>query len=134
MTLNPLMCNVPAGLVSLAQSSRTTSSVADILLYLGIIVAAAIVLVIVGVIVRKRFQDDDAPAMPTAFTLSDLRQMHQQGQLTDEEFDRAKKAMLARSRAAYQGDEPEPDDQPEPTDELNSEAADDENDTDKPGL
>lgn len=132
MTLNPLTCNAP-GVALLAQSSRTAANVADILFYLGVIIAAAIVLVIVGVIVRKRYQDDDAPAMPTAFTLADLREMHQQGQLTDAEFDRARKAMIARSRAAYQGDQADDDDQPQHTEDPDHGTPDDENDTKKPG-
>ena len=39
---------------------------------------------------RQWLRDDDAPVSPIGFTLSDLRQLHKQGQMTDEEFERAK--------------------------------------------
>jgi hypothetical protein len=50
---------------------------------------------------RRMKAEDDAPAAPAGFTLSDLRAMHRQGQLTDEEFERAKeKVVLAAKKAA----------------------------------
>ena len=39
---------------------------------------------------RHWMRDDDMPAPGIGFTLSDLRQLHKQGQMTDEEFERAK--------------------------------------------
>jgi len=133
MTFDPTALMQWAGVSTLAQTGRSLSAVGDILLYLGIIVGAAILLVVIGLVVRKKFQADDEPAIRTSFTLSDLRQMHQQGQLTDEEFDRAKKALIARSRAAYDADdgpEPEPTPPPEDTAGLDGDDADDDPDSD----
>jgi hypothetical protein len=49
---------------------------------------------------RRRIKQDDAPTPALGFTLSDLRQMHRAGQLTDDEFNRAKEKIVAASQAA----------------------------------
>jgi hypothetical protein len=49
---------------------------------------------------KRRIKQEDAPAPALGFTLSDLRQMHRAGQLTDEEFNRAKEKIVAASQAA----------------------------------
>src|SRR3954451_10469397 len=63
--------------------------------------AALLILLVVGMVVvarmRRRLRQDDAPAPSLGFTLSDLRQMHRAGQLTDEEFNRAKEKIVAAS-------------------------------------
>jgi uncharacterized membrane protein len=51
---------------------------------------------------RQWLREDDTPAPSIGFTLSDLRQLHKQGQMTDEEFERAKAKIVgsAKSMAA----------------------------------
>src|SRR5687768_18438174 len=51
---------------------------------------------------RQWMREDDAPVSGIGFTLSDLRQLHKQGQMTDEEFERAKGKIIgsAKSMAA----------------------------------
>ena len=50
---------------------------------------------------KKKLKSDDAPSAPLGFTLSDLRDMHRAGQLTDAEFEKAKeKIVLAAQKAA----------------------------------
>jgi len=83
----------------LGQSAAAADAM-DIFFYLGIILVAVAIVVVIGLFVRKAYMKEDDIAPPTAFTLSDLRQMHEEGQITDAEFDRAKKAMIARSLAA----------------------------------
>jgi hypothetical protein len=46
---------------------------------------------------------DDAPA--AGFTLSDLRALHRSGQMTAEEFEKAKTAIVAASQQAAQREE-----------------------------
>jgi hypothetical protein len=48
---------------------------------------------------RQWLREDDAPVSPIGFTLSDLRQLHKQGQMTDEEFERAKAKILGSAKA-----------------------------------
>jgi len=63
-------------------------------------------LLIVGMMaaarLRRKIKQEDVTAAPAAgFTLSDLRQMHRAGQISDAEFERAKeKVVLAAQKAA----------------------------------
>jgi hypothetical protein len=47
-------------------------------------------------------EDGDHEPLGMGFTLADLRQMHTDGQLSDEEFDYAKRKMTARLRADFE--------------------------------
>lgn len=63
-----------------------------------------ILLLIVGLVVvirvKRRIQQPDEPGS-MGFTLSDLRQLHKNGQMSDEEFERARtKVVEAAKRAA----------------------------------
>jgi hypothetical protein len=49
---------------------------------------------------RRMKAEDDTPVTPSGFTLSDLRQMHRSGQLSDEEFARAKEKVVAAAQRA----------------------------------
>lgn len=70
----------------------------DIFLWLGVIVGSAVVLGIIAMILRKLLLGDPGPP-PVGFTLADLRRLHEQGELDDEEFAQAKGRMLAQGRA-----------------------------------
>ena len=48
---------------------------------------------------RQWLREDDTPAPAIGFTLSDLRQLHRQGQMTDEEFERAKAKIVGSAKA-----------------------------------
>ncbi len=62
-----------------------------------------IVLVVVGFMaiawLRKWMKDDDVPSGGIGFGLSELRQMHARGALTDEEYERARGKMTASAKA-----------------------------------
>lgn len=82
-------------------------------MWLGIIVALAILLAVFALALRKKlFRRDQAP--PMGFTLSDLRQMHAEGQLSDEELAQAEARTLTRSRSHYLGDSETAEDEGEP--------------------
>ena len=58
--------------------------------------------------VKRRLQEPDQP-VTLGFTLSDLRQLHKIGQMTDEEFERAKaKVVEAAKKAAERDAKPAP--------------------------
>ena len=82
-------------LPTLAQSARGMASVFFWSL-------ALIALVLVGffavVKLRQWLKSDDEP-VGTGFSLSDLRQLHRQGMMTDEEFERAKGQILTGAKA-----------------------------------
>ena len=70
----------------------------DIVLYVALIAAAALVLGLVWLWLRKRFQDESQdPSLGMGFTLDELARLHQRGDLTDEQYQRA------RSRIAQTG-------------------------------
>jgi hypothetical protein len=71
---------------------------------------ALIGVVVVGLVVvskvKKRLQEPDQP-VSVGFTLSDLRQLHKSGQMSDEEYERAKaKVVDAAKRAAQRVEAP----------------------------
>src|SRR5450432_3860233 len=90
------MSQMAATGVMLAQDSTETSS-----LFVWIVVLLAIVGLLLGAVywARKRLSPNEE-FRGEGFTLSDLRQMHETGQLTDEEFERAKAKMVEALHAA----------------------------------
>lgn len=81
-------------ITTLAVNPDTSRS---IFFYLGLIVALAVVLVGVALAVRRRVIGEDYT--PESFTLSDLRQMHADGELSDEEFESARRKMIAHHKS-----------------------------------
>ena len=94
---------------SAALASRSTihsyitlgSSAGDILIALGILAVLSVVVVIIGTAVHRKLKHDcpDDDKLPP-FGLHQLRQMHEQGQLTQEEYDRAVAAVVAQQSTA----------------------------------
>ncbi len=83
----------------------------QIMMWIGVILLAAVFLGVVGYILRRRLlSEDDDPAAAEPFTLSDLRRLHREGQLSDEEFERARAAIIARTRAHLHKAEQDEDD------------------------
>jgi Short C-terminal domain len=64
---------------------------------LSILVGVLIVAMVIVSWVRKRLKEPDEPAS-AGFTLSDLRQLHKSGQMSDEEFERAKAKVVEAAR------------------------------------
>ena len=66
---------------------------------LAVGLVALLVLAVVGLLVvsylRKRTLDDGADVTGVGFTLSDLRRLHASGEMSDEEYERARSAMVA---------------------------------------
>ena len=88
----------------LAEADHTRSIVVWSLFLIGLIVAGWLTVWQV----RRKLQRDDAVSGNTGFTLSDLRQLHKSGQMTDEEFDRAKARVVDAARRAALRDAPAP--------------------------
>ena len=66
------------------------------------LLVGVIVLLLATVWIRKHFLSggaDDVTA-PAGFTLGDLRQLHKNGQMTDEEFERAKAQLVSATKKA----------------------------------
>ena len=76
----------------------------------GSIIKLSLLLVVVIIIgwvtvwqVRRRLQSPDETS-GAGFTLSDLRQLHKSGQMSDEEFDRAKARVVDAAKRAAERD------------------------------
>lgn len=68
----------------------------SILPYLGLLIAVVVVGWFAVVWVRRLMRGD--PRRDAGFALEDLRQMHRRGEIDDEEFARAKAALVGRAR------------------------------------
>ena len=66
-----------------------------VLVLIGVIIAGGVIIVTL----RRRLGQDSA-ASSHGFTLHDLRSLHARGELTDEEFERAKAQMIGHLTAA----------------------------------
>src|SRR6185436_2540587 len=80
----------------LADSSVGSIFVWSFILIILVVIGAA------GVMRLRRWlkeDDDTTPSGGIGFTLSDLRRLHKQGQMTDEEFERARAKMVEAGRA-----------------------------------
>ncbi|MGA2498787.1 MAG: hypothetical protein ABSH20_13675 [Tepidisphaeraceae bacterium] len=78
--------------------SPTQNTAASIFAWLLVLVAMIVAgFVLVAWVTRRLRASDDSSS--GGFTLSDLREMRRQGRITEEEFERAKVAMLASMRA-----------------------------------
>lgn len=83
------------------------SSIGDVLWWSVVLLLALGVLVLVGLwLVRWLGREEEPEHGDAGLTLADLREMHRDGKLTDEEFEKAKAAIIERSRAML--DEPTP--------------------------
>ena len=80
---------------TLGQSARTVRAQNDVWFYLVVLVAAGVVIAVIGLIARKYLSGPiEASEGEAVFDLSELRRLHRQGQLTDDEFEAAKAAVL----------------------------------------
>ena len=60
----------------------------------GIFIAVLLLAGLVVLLLRRRLRDGQPAACHEPFTLEHLRTLHRQGQLSDEEFERAKARMI----------------------------------------
>lgn len=74
---------------------------------LAIIVVISVAMIVVAYRLRRRYQQDVDNAGGDVFSLGDLRRLHREGQLTDEEFERAKAQIIAAYTSTPTGDEDE---------------------------
>lgn len=104
-------------LLGLTQSALlladTKQFASQVYLWLGVIVALVFVLGLIAMWLRRRLMDPQDDQPPMGFTLKDLRAMHAQGHLSDEELAAAEEKALAKSRSHYLGDQEAASEEPE---------------------
>ncbi len=100
---------------TLAQVEEATRNTVDVMVSLGYLVAAAVLVALAFWVIRKWVnRSGDDRGVISGFTLAELRQLHRDGELTDEQFASAKAALIAHGLAAMGGldrddDEVDPD-------------------------
>ena len=75
-----------------------------IILLIGVIIAGGVI-----IFVARRYINTGDDSAPGGFTLHDLREMHKAGEISDEEFTRAKAQMIGRlaaDKTARTGEDP----------------------------
>lgn len=80
----------------------TSHSVARIMFPLLALLILAAVLIGALAFVRRKVHDSHGPSTPRDFSLGDLRALHREGKLTDEEFERAKSKLVSNVKATLQ--------------------------------
>ena len=80
----------------------TVEDMIRVLFWCAVLLGTALLLAGAFYLIRKRLmsgEEESASGLDLGFSLSDLRELHSRGQLSDEEFDYAKRKMAARARA-----------------------------------
>ena len=81
---------------------------------LGVIATVVIGLIVISQVKKQLASDEDEEkGQPGGFTLSDLRDLHKDGQMSDEEFARAKGKIIESARRAAERDKPKDQGKPE---------------------
>lgn len=88
----------PAPLLTLL--AQGPAAVGRVVFWCGVLLLSAAALALVAWVLRRRLvSEDDHEPLPMGFSLSDLRTLHARGELSDEEFEHAKRRMVAGTRA-----------------------------------
>ncbi|NJL31308.1 MAG: SHOCT domain-containing protein [Phycisphaerales bacterium] len=84
-------------LLNMLAQSPAAQNTRSIMVWAGVMLLVSVILIIVGVILYRWFnQPIKTDESDVGFTLDDLRLLHQQGQLSDDEYGRARDKLLAK--------------------------------------
>ena len=91
-----------AGPAMLGQAGRRPggADVGTVMMWSAGLILALMVGLWVATRIKRRMQQPEEPTVAAGFTLADLRQLHRSGQMTDEEFERAKVKVVAAAQRA----------------------------------
>lgn len=98
-----LLPMVAAAGADTGSGSRAADVFMQILPYAIVIVVLAIVGGVVMMISRRKI-DSSSAAGPVGFTLSDLKELRDRGELSDDEYQRARQEVIDRARKAFRRD------------------------------
>lgn len=118
--------------VAQSSSGSLGGNLAGLLVLSAIMLVLLIALVVAWRVARNYLFADDESNGATSFTLGDLRDMHRRGDLTDEEFERAKALLIAQERRRMAVDDGTDEDEDERDDMQAEEGMSDSDDLDKP--
>ncbi len=84
-------------------ASRLLSEVMPwLLLFMGLVIVGGVIIML-----ARRLLNDTSSSTQPGFTLHELRTPHTKGELTDEQFERAREAMIARVADSGPGETPD---------------------------
>jgi hypothetical protein len=93
------------GLSALAQ---TVTERQEVELWLGVLIGVLLVAALVGWLIRRHaLRNAESGGQVPPFSLAVLRQMRQAGQITDEEFNRARRYLIAQMPGLHDADGPD---------------------------
>jgi hypothetical protein len=75
------------------------SSSGSIIFWLLVLLVLIVLGFLAAMFVKRWLMDSPEEPRRAGFTLSDLRQMHKNGQMTDEQFERARQRIISASKA-----------------------------------
>jgi hypothetical protein len=78
-----------------ARPSRAWGPSIEVLVWSGILLIAAVALVLAAVWLRRRMTAEDQVGPELPFTLDELRKLHQAGDLSDQQYQRARERIIA---------------------------------------
>lgn len=94
-----LATSQPSPVATVLLADDSASGIAGVFGW-SIVLIILVVLAFVGILfIKKWMRDDDISTGKTGFGLSELRQMHRRGQLTDAEYEVAKEKMTSAAKA-----------------------------------
>lgn len=94
-------------LLMLSSVGRGPGLFRDVLPWLIVLTVIVMVGAVIVYSLRKSLHDDQ-PGTTQGFTLNDLRQLHASGKLSDEEFEKARTAMIKSVNPPRSGKEADP--------------------------
>jgi hypothetical protein len=86
------------GLAVLPSSDQSGKLFGEILPWLLVLIGVVMAGGVLIMFIRRRLQDSSSSSSP-GFTLQDLRNLHARGELTDDEFERAKTQMIGNLKS-----------------------------------
>lgn len=93
-----------ASLLSTLLAETKDPSIKDVVLVGGLLLGVVII-GFIAIYFARRYTQRDRPASGEAFTLHDLRVLHADGRITDDEFEKARGAMIGRVTAEHSAEE-----------------------------
>ena len=94
-------------MLPLMAASNDARRAMDILAALGWLVAAVAVVCVIGFLLHRRLRSqNDRSAQSSVFSLKDLRRMRDEGQITAQEYERARAKVIRQAQRSLNEDAP----------------------------
>ena len=108
---------VASGSMLVAPANLAWEDALDIIFLGGLIIVAMVAMWVVIVLVRRRINQRSTADHSSPFTLEGVRQLHRQGLISDEEFERMRQRIIAELTSGIERDTDDRNDGEQPKDE-----------------